>query len=66
MKKETITVEIPGDLLLKLRAYVAEGWAGSPDEVIVEATRRYLWSHRPEVIERHLKRDVEMALRAGK
>jgi metal-responsive CopG/Arc/MetJ family transcriptional regulator len=66
MKKETISVELPGDLLLKLRAYVADGWASSPDEVIIEATRRYLWSHRPEVIERHLREDVQMALHEGK
>jgi metal-responsive CopG/Arc/MetJ family transcriptional regulator len=66
MKKESITIELPADLALKLKSYVADGWAASTDEVITEATRRYLWTHRPEVIERHLREDVQMALHEGK
>lgn len=66
MKKESITVELPADLAVKLKTYVADGWAASSDEVIIEAMRRYLWTHRPEVIERHLREDVQMALREGK
>jgi metal-responsive CopG/Arc/MetJ family transcriptional regulator len=66
MKTESIMVELPADLALKLKSYVADGWAASTDEVIAEATRRYLWTHRPEVIERHLREDVQMALHEGK
>jgi Arc/MetJ-type ribon-helix-helix transcriptional regulator len=66
MKREQISVKLPDDLLEKLRAYVDAGWAASVDAVIAEATRRYLWTHRPEVIERHLREDVTMALRDGK
>jgi len=66
MKTTALTVEVPPELAERLRAYVAAGWAGSVDEVVTEATRRYLWSHRPEVIERHLREDVALALREGK
>ncbi len=66
MKTQSITVELPEDLVEKLRAYVADGWAASPDAVIAEATSRYLWSHRPEVLEKMFMEDVEWGLRGGK
>lgn len=66
MKQQPMTVELPPELAARLRAYIAEGWAASAEEVVAEATRRYLWTHRPEVVERHLREDVAMALRDGK
>lgn len=66
MKTTALTVKIPDDVAARLHAYVADGWAGSAEEVIVAATRRYLESHRPELMKAEFMKDVQWALRDGK
>ena len=66
MKTEPVNVDLPEDVVARLRAFVADGWAASPEEVIITATRRYLESRRPELMKAELMKDVEWALREGK
>jgi hypothetical protein len=66
MKTERVSVDFPEDVIVRLRAFVGDGWAGSTEEVIVNATRRYLESRRPELLKAELMKDVEWALRDGK
>jgi Arc/MetJ-type ribon-helix-helix transcriptional regulator len=62
----TIKSQIPRKLYLQLRRLVDEGWFRSQEDIIDEAVRRFLYSHRPEVMERYLQEDVEWGLRGGK
>lgn len=66
MKTTALTVELPDDVAARLRAFVADGWAGSAEEVVVAATRRYLESRRPELMKAEFMKDVQWALRDGK
>jgi Arc/MetJ-type ribon-helix-helix transcriptional regulator len=64
MKK--IKAEIPRKLYDQMDRLVKEGWFRSHEAIIDDALRRFLNSHRPEIMERHILEDVEQALRGGK
>ncbi len=58
----TITVELPPRLREQLAAMVKAGWFGSEEELVCDALRRFLESHRPELGDAWVKEDVEWGL----
>ena len=60
---KTITFECPDEVEAQLKRLVDSGWEDSQRDAIVEAVRRYLRLREPEVLERHLKNDIEWGLR---
>lgn len=59
---KTLTIQCPDQLAEKLDAFVKEGWAADARETIVEALRRFLESHRPEIARTQVLADVEWGL----
>lgn len=57
-----VEIELPTKLVAEMRALVDAGWFRHRDALIAEAVRRYLESHRPEIIERFASQDVDWAL----
>lgn len=60
---KTIQTEIPENLYQGAVALVKEGWFNNEKEVISEAIRRFLESHRPELMDQFIREDVEWGLR---
>ena len=58
----TLTVECPDRLVEQLDGYVKNGWAVGVGEAVVEAIRRFLDSHRPEISRAQMLADVEWGL----
>jgi Arc/MetJ-type ribon-helix-helix transcriptional regulator len=65
-KMRTIRAEIPEEVYQQIDTLVKEGWFPSEEEIINDALRRFVYSHRPEIMEKHILEDVEWALRGGK
>jgi Arc/MetJ-type ribon-helix-helix transcriptional regulator len=61
----TVAAEIPVRLLGEMRSLVDGGWFRDLDELILEALRRYVESHRAELMEDFVREDVEWGLRGG-
>jgi hypothetical protein len=59
---KTFTVQCPDSLAEDLDRLAQEGWTGGPGEVVLEAIRRFVDSHRPELIESQILTDVEWGL----
>ena len=55
--------EIPQRLLEEVRSLVEAGWFRSSDEVVVDALRRFVESHRAELMEELIREDVAWGLR---
>ena len=58
----TVQTTLPSYLLTQVESLVQEGWFQDADELIADALRRYLETHRPELMERHILEDVEWGL----
>lgn len=61
-----VTTEVPDKLFREMEALVHEGWFRDPAEIATLALRRFLASHRPELMEKHILDDVEWGLRGAK
>jgi hypothetical protein len=59
---KTLTVECPDRLVAQLDEYVKDGWAAGVGEAVVEALRRFLESHRPDIARAQMLSDVEWGL----
>jgi Arc/MetJ-type ribon-helix-helix transcriptional regulator len=59
---KTVQTEIPTALLSQAQELVDAGWFRNLDEVMLDALRRYLSSHRAELMEQFIWQDVEWAL----
>jgi Arc/MetJ-type ribon-helix-helix transcriptional regulator len=59
----TLQTEIPVRLLAEMQALVDTGWFRSLDEVVLDALRRFLDSHREDLMEGLIREDVEWGLR---
>lgn len=57
-----MTLEIPEKWDKHLDQLIKNGWAQSKEDVLNEALKRYLESHREEIIEDQIKKDVEWGL----
>ena len=60
-----VQTQIPTRLLVEVEALVKSGWFRDLDDLFVEALRRYVDSHRPELTERFQQQDVEWGLHGG-
>jgi Arc/MetJ-type ribon-helix-helix transcriptional regulator len=60
-----IEVRLPDPVLRELECLIEQGWFHSRDEVIELALRKFLNSHRPELMERAIREDVDWGLRGG-
>ena len=58
----TIQTEIPEHLYRQAMTLVKEGWFRDEKEVFSEAIRRFLDTHRPELMERFIREDIEWGL----
>ena len=58
----TVQAQVPTQLLLEIEALVKAGWFRDINDLFLEALRRYLDSHRPELTERFIRQDVEWGL----
>jgi len=58
----TLTIECPDDLAQRLEALVRAGWVPSEQQAMIEALRRFLASHRPEISKSQVRTDVGWGL----
>ncbi len=58
----TFHIECPDVLAERLEQMVRDGWVADRQQAIVEALRRFLDSHRPELIKSQVIADVEWGL----
>ncbi len=56
---KTLNIEFPDELARRLDRFVRDGWAVNEQQAIVEAMRRFLDSHRPELTESQVMADVQ-------
>lgn len=45
-----------------MQLLINEGWFSNMDEILSDALRRYLDSHKPELMEHFIQEDVEWGL----
>ncbi|AGX87748.1 hypothetical protein [Candidatus Symbiobacter mobilis] len=62
MNMTTLQTQIPDQILRQAQHLVHQGWIANIDELIAEAMRRYLESHREAVAEQFIKEDVDWGL----
>jgi Arc/MetJ-type ribon-helix-helix transcriptional regulator len=58
----TIRTEVPIGLLTQAQQLVETGWFRSLDEVVVDALRRFLETHRSDLMEEFIRQDLEWGL----
>lgn len=61
-KTTIIQTEVPDSLLQQAQNLVEAGWFRSLDEVMLDALRRYVESHRVELMETFIRQDAEWGL----
>jgi Arc/MetJ-type ribon-helix-helix transcriptional regulator len=59
---KTIHAKIPNLLYCQMDRLVKQGWFLSREDVIEQALRRFLESHRPELMEQFIREDVAWGL----
>jgi len=57
-----VETEIPAQLFNEMQTLVNSGWFRSIDDVVLDALRRFLDSHREDLTEGFLREDVEWGL----
>lgn len=60
---QTVQAEIPDQLFQQAQTLVHQGWAGSFQEIVNDALRRYLESHQEALTEALIQDDVQWGLR---
>ncbi|RME49054.1 MAG: CopG family transcriptional regulator [Caldilineae bacterium] len=60
----TIQTEVPVGLFLEAQKLVQRGWFQSIDDLVLDALRRFLESHRENLMEEFIWQDVEWGLRS--
>lgn len=58
----TIQTDVPVRLLSEMRMLVEAGWFRDLDDLMLDALRRFVESHRAELMERFIREDVEWGL----
>ena len=58
----TIQTDVPVRLLSEMQMLVETGWFRDLDELMSDALRRFVESHRAELMERFILEDVEWGL----
>ncbi len=62
LQTTTIQAEVPVRLLTEMQMLVEVGWFRNLDELMLDALRRFVESHRIELMERFIREDVEWGL----
>jgi Arc/MetJ-type ribon-helix-helix transcriptional regulator len=57
-----IQTEIPSQLLDEARLLVDDGWYRNIDEILFDALRRFLESHRTKLVDEFIQQDVKWGL----
>jgi Arc/MetJ-type ribon-helix-helix transcriptional regulator len=60
---KTVEAKISERLDQQIDALVEQGWFNSRDEVVRQAIGRFMQAHRPEMMERFIRKDVDWGLR---
>jgi Arc/MetJ-type ribon-helix-helix transcriptional regulator len=58
----TIQLELPPRVYEQVRSLVADGWFRDEKDLVSEALRRYLETHRADLQELFIREDVEWGL----
>lgn len=61
-KKTVVQTEIPDRLLVEAQTLIAAGWFRDLNDLMLNALRRFLESHRADVMETFIRQDVEWGL----
>jgi hypothetical protein len=56
-------IELPPRLAEAVERLVDDGWYSDPQSLVVEAVRRFIATHQPELMDRFIREDVEWGLR---
>ena len=59
---KTISTEVPEQLYKQAQVLVNEGWFRDEKDIFSEAIRRFLDTHRPDLIDKFIREDVEWGL----
>jgi len=59
---KTIQTQVPEQIYEKALDLVKQGWFRDEQDIFYEAIRRYLDSHRPDLMEKFIREDVEWGL----
>ena len=62
MEMTTVQTKLPTRLLTQMQSLVSEGWFQDVNDLILDALRRFLETHRPELMEHYIWEDVEWGL----
>ncbi len=62
VQTKTVQTEIPISLIAQAQSLVDAGWFLSLDELLQDALRRFVESHREELMEEFIRQDVEWGL----
>ncbi|MBI4377528.1 MAG: CopG family transcriptional regulator [Nitrospinae bacterium] len=54
--------ELPDKVYQEVKSHVDKGWFRNEDDIILEALRRFLDTHRIELMEKFIREDVEWGL----
>ena len=58
----TVQTRVPAKLHQEIEQLVDIGWDNDTNDVLLEALRRFLSTHRADVMERHLREDIQWGL----
>lgn len=58
-----IQADVPFRLLNEIQSLVEAGWFRSVDEVVIDALRKFIDSHRSDFTQELIREDVEWGLR---
>jgi len=62
IRMATIQTDVPVRLLTEMQMLVEAGWFRDLDDLMLDALRRFVESHRAELMERFMREDVEWGL----
>ena len=63
VRMATVQTDVPIHLLNEMQMLVEAGWFRDLDDLMLDALRRFVESHRAELMERFVREDVEWGLR---
>lgn len=62
MAVKTVQAELPEKIYEQIKALIDEGWFTNEKDVITEALRRFLETHKPDLMAKFVREDVGWGL----